>query len=60
MVAALVRWQFDLANTGVFTNAPAERVIGDVQLREGAEYSHPGRAGCRVAMLGATDGAEQL
>ena len=33
MVAALVRWQFDLdGNSGMFTNAPAERVIGNVAL----------------------------
>ena len=35
MVAALVRWQFALAVGDPFTDAPAERVIGNVALREG-------------------------
>ena len=39
MVAALVRWQFALAAGGAFADAPAERVIGDVSLREGRNVS---------------------
>ena len=39
MVAALVRWQFALAAGDAFVNAPAERVIGDVSLREGRNVS---------------------
>ena len=35
MVAALVRWQFDLDGNSGWSNAPAERVIGNAALREG-------------------------
>ena len=42
MVAALVRWQFALAAGDPFTDAPAERVIGGVSLREGRNVAQLG------------------
>ena len=42
MVAALVRWQFDLDGSDVFTDAPAERVIGGAGLREGRNVAQLG------------------
>ena len=42
MVAALVRWQFALAVGDPFTDAPAERVIGNVALREGRNVAQLG------------------
>ena len=42
MSAALVRVQFDLEGSGVFVDAPAERVIGDIKCREGRNQSRLG------------------
>ena len=42
MVAALVRWQFALTAGDPFTDAPAERVIGNVALREGRNVAQLG------------------
>ena len=42
MVAALVRWQFALAAGDPFTDAPDERVIGGVSLREGRNVAQLG------------------
>ena len=42
MVAALVRWQFDLDGNSGWSNAPAERVIGDAKLREGRNVAQLG------------------
>ena len=39
MVAALIRWQFALTAGDAFTDAPAERVIGNVAMREGRNVS---------------------
>ena len=51
MVAALVRWQFALTAGDPFTDAPAERVIGNVALREGPQRgsSWAGRSSRRNA-----------
>ena len=42
MVAALVRVQFDLDDSGAFANAPAERVIGNIGVREGRNVAQLG------------------
>ena len=42
MVAALVRIQFDLDDSGAFANAPAERVIGNIGIREGRNVARLG------------------
>ena len=42
MVAALVRWQFDLDGNSGWSNAPAERVIGGAGLREGRNVAQLG------------------
>ena len=42
MVAALVLWQFDLDGNSGWSNAPAERVIGNVGLREGRNVEQLG------------------